>query len=298
VRVPDTRRLANGFLWVAIVLLALDGVALGQEEAVGASPVALRELAQPSDDPEEQSGILGWLRAGVSEILTRERLQVHVNGAYQDSVSRTETEISFRTYGEQSRFLARERFSGGTHVDVGGSLLVWRGLLLGASYTQVNSAGSAVVTGTVPHPLDVGRDRTTPEHTVSLPHRERATHAYLGWRLPLRDALEMELSAGASYFSLRRGVIASLIPGETGGPPFAEVTLQVDTGEHTRNGAGFNAGVDITYMLTSPAYIPQLGVGYFARVTSGFVSIPLSADSWRRETVGGIQTGIGLRLRF
>ena len=148
-----------------------------------------------------------------------------------------------------------------------------------------------MVTGTVPHPLDVGRDRTTPEHTVSLPHRERATHAYLGWRLPLRDALEMELSAGASYFSLRRGVIASLIPGETGGPPFAEVALQVDTGEHTRNGAGFNAGVDITYMLTSPAYIPQLGVGYFARVTSGFVSIPLSADSWRRETVGGIQTG-------
>ncbi|MCY4121198.1 MAG: hypothetical protein OXG72_09805, partial [Acidobacteria bacterium] len=129
-RVPDTRRLANGFLWVAIVLLALDGVALGQEEAVGASPVALRELAQPSDDPEEQSGILGWLRAGVSEILTRERLQVHVNGAYQDSVSRTETEISFRTYGEQSRFLPRERFTGGKHVEDDGTMLVWRGLLL------------------------------------------------------------------------------------------------------------------------------------------------------------------------
>lgn len=296
--VPDMRLLAISFLRVAMVLLALDDVALAQEDAVGASSAGFRKLTQPGNEPEEQSGGRGWMRAGVAEIFTGGRLQAYVNGAYQNSARQSESEISFRTYGEQSRFLTREQFRGGGHVDIGGTLRVWRGLLFGVSYTQVSSAGSAVVTGTVPHPLDVDMDRTTPEHTVPLPRRERATHAYLGWRLPLRDALEMELSGGASYFSLSRGVIANLTPGETGGPPFAEVALQVDTGEHTRNGAGFNAGIEITYMLTSAAYIPQLGIGYFARVTGGFVSIPLGADSWRRESVGGIQTGVGLRLRF
>ena len=259
---------------------------------------ASRPPAQPAAEPQESTGVLGKLRAGFSGIFASERLQIHVNGAYQDSSTQTVLETSFTTYGEQSRFLTSEDFRGGGHVDVGGSLRVWRGLAFGVSYTQVRNSGSAAVTGTVPHPLDVGRDRTVPAQSLSLPHRQRAGHAYVAWRLPLRSSLEMELSAGPTYFSLRRGVVVNLTPMEVGGPPFGEVGLAVDAGEHTRNGGGFNAGVDFIYMFTPATRIPQLGIGYFARVTRGSVSLPIASETWRRISVGGVQTGVGLRLRF
>ena len=292
-------RLTKRCVCAAAVLFVLPGSAHGQETD-GLSARAPRAPAQPAggqEEPSEASGIMSRL-AG---IFTGERLQVHVNGAYQVGSRQDETEISFRTYGEQSQLLARERFRGGAHVDAGGALRVWRGLLLGASYTQMSRAGSATVTGTVPHPLDFGQERTVPEQVVGLPYQERGTHAYLGWRLALRDGLDLDLLAGGTYFSLRQGVVAHLTPVEVVGPPFSEVGLQVDTGEHTRNGAGFNAGFDLTYMLTPATRIPQVGIGLFARFTSGSVFIPATpatADTWRRVSVGGVQSGVGLRFRF
>lgn len=297
-KVPDACRLAKRLFWGLVLVLGFTGSAHGQRTSDDASPRAWQPPARPVGEQEEPSGVFGKLQAGLSEIFAGGRLQAHVNGAYEVASRRTETETTFTAYGEQARFLTREEFPGGGHVDVGGSLRVWRGLLLGASYTQVSNTSSASITGTVPHPLEVGRDRTASEFTVSLPRRQRATHAYLGWRLSLSDSLDMELSAGATYFSLRQGVVVDLRPAETGGAPYAEIALQADTGEHTRNGIGFNAGIDITYMLTPATHIPQVGIGYFTRVTGGFVSIPLDTDSWRRESVGGIQTGVGLRLRF
>ena len=289
---------ASRFVCGAIVLLAVAGDAWAQDIGQDSPGRASSPLGQPAGEPQERTGALRRVRAGLSEIFLSERLQIHVNGAYQDSSTKSVLETSFRTYGEQSRLLTHEDFRGGGHLDVGGSLRVWRGLVFGVSYTQLRNSGSASVTGTVPHPLDVGRDRTLPAQPLSLSYRQRAAHAYVAWRLPLRSSLEMELSAGPSYFSLRQGVVVSLTPMEVGGPPFSEVGLDVGAGEHTRNGAGFNAGVDITYLLTPRARVPQVGVGYFARVTSGSVSLPVTPETWRRVSVGGTQTGVGLRLRF
>lgn len=291
-------RAVTGFVSGAVVLLVAVGAARAQESGQASSAALSRPAAQPAAEPQERPGALGRLRAGLLAIFASNRLQIHLNGALQDSLTQTVLETSFRTYGEESRFLTNEDFRGGGHVDVGGSLRVWRGLAFGASYTQVRNSGSAAVTGTVPHPLDAGRARTPPVQSLSLPHRQRAGHAYAAWRVRLRSSLEMELSAGPTYFSLRRGVVVNLTPMEVGGPPFSEVGLAVDAGEHTRNGAGFNAGVDLTYMLTPATRIPQLGIGYFVRVTSGSVSLPSTSDTRRRISVGGVQTGAGLRLRF
>ncbi len=288
-----TKRCVGG----TAVLLVLTGSAHGQETAGDLTARARQQGVQPAGGQDGASGGSG-ITSGVFGIFTGNRLQVHVNGAYQASSRQERIEVSFRTYGEQSELSTLERFRGAAHVDVGGSLRVWRGLLFGASFTQMSRSGSATVTGTVPHPLDAGRDRTVPEQTLALPRQERATHAYLGWRVALREGLELELLAGGTYFSLHQGVVVHLTPVEVTGPPFSEIGLQVDTGEHTRNGAGFNAGFDLTYMLTSATRIPQVGVGLFARFTEGSVSVPVTADTRRRVSVGGVQAGMGLRFRF
>ena len=291
-------RLAACACWAAVAVLAFGGVARAQVAEQRLSESGAGRQAREVRDSEERSGVLGAIGARLAEIFAGERLQIHVNGAYQESSRQFQSETTFRAYGEPARFLTSEQFRGGGHVDVGGALRIWRAVVLGASFTQVRDSGSAEVTGTVPHPLDVERDRTSPPQTSPLARRERATHAYLAWRIPLPYSLEMELSAGPSYFSLRQGVVANVTPFEVGGPPFAEVGLQVDLGEHTRNGLGYNAGIDVTYMLTPATRIPQVGVGYFVRVTGGSVSLPIAADTRRRVSVGGVQTGAGFRLRF
>ena len=222
-----------------------------------------------------------------------ERLSVHVNQAYQPTVRRYDRSWTFQAYGEQAQFRSREEFGGGDHVDAGGALGIWRGLELGASYTQVSRSGTVEVTGTVPHPLDGGRDRSASPQTLKLSHGQRGTHVYGSWRFRPRDEWSVALSAGPTYFNLRQGVVANVTASETGGPPFADVNVQLEAGEHIRNGVGFNAGADVTFMLTR-----TLGVGYFARLTLGSIDVPSSTGARDKYYLGGFQTGVGLRLRF
>lgn len=303
--------------WAAVVAPAAAGAAQGKVSPEQAQQDAPRRQARSEQESEARPGILGRLLDDVSQVTggrlrahvnwaadhprpagRRGRFRAHVNWAYQASSTQSEIPAAFRAYGEEARFLTRQEFRGGAHVDAGGALRVWRALAVGASYTQMTNAGAAVVNGTVPHPLETGNDRTVPEQALALVHRQRATHAYVAWRVSMRDTFEVDFSAGPTYFNLRQGVVANLILVETSGPPFPEVGLQVETGEHTRNGVGYNAGVDVTFMVTPATRIPRVGIGWFARVTGGSVALPLDAASRRRISVGGFQTGVGLRLLF
>lgn len=297
-RVSGRRRIAASILGAAAAVLSAAGPAQGQAPREDARRPAPSRQAQPVQESEQRPGVLGRIADGVRQVFVDGRLRAHVNGAYQSSSRRSEIVTTFRAYGEEARVETREEFEGGGHVDVGGSLRVWRALELGGGYTQLSSAGTAVVTATVPHPLDTGNDRTAREPPIGLPHRQRATHLYVAWRLPLRDRLDVQFSAGPTYFQLLQGVVVVPTASETSGPPFAEVDLRVDRGEHARNGGGYNASVDVTFMVSPAARIPRVGVGFFARLTGGSVSLPIDADRSRRVSVGGFQIGAGLRLLF
>ena len=336
---PDVRRLAACVLPVFVVALAAAAPAQGQEpREEDVRQRTSRRQAQPDPASDERPGMhvahghpahaqaqpdpASDERPGILERLadfTGGRFQMHVNGAYQYFSRRSEIPNTFRAYGEEARFLTRQEFRGGAHVDAGGTVRVWRELALGASYSQVTNAGAAVVTGTVPHPLETRNARRVPRQTLALAQRQRAMHVYAAWRVPLRDTLEVDFSAGPTYFNLRRGVVANLIPAEASGPPFPDVELRVETGEHTRNGFGYNAGVDVTFLVTPVRQVLHVGVGWFVRVSGGSVAwpsdagsertvpvggfqtgaaLPIAAGSERTVPVGGFQTGGGLRLRF
>ena len=274
-------------LWCLVVGIGLSSILMSS----AAGPVYAQEEEAPGPEASEgTSRYLEWLSSG--------RILLHVNGGYQAGDTRHARERGFRAYGEQAQFLVSERQSGASHLDAGGAVRLWHGLEIGASYTQVGTSATAVVTGKVPHPLDTRRDRTVPAQSLTLPHRQRATHVYAAWRFRPRPLWSLALSAGPTYFNLRQGVVANLIASEAGGPPFAAVDLRIDTGEHTSNGAGFNAGLDVTYMLKPEGWGPGLGVGYFIRLTLGSVDVPSTTRAHDSYHVGGVQTGAGLRLLF
>ena len=276
-------RFVLGLVWAAIAVPAVVGSVHAQ-----AGPDALAPRLKDVDEDAPRDRLHYF--AG--------RLSVHVNGAYQPTVRRYARSTAFQVYGERARFLTEEEFEGQTHVDAGGAFRIWRRLEVGASYAQVSKSSTAVVTGAVPHPLDVGRDRLVAAKTLALPHRERSTHVYAAWRFRRRDAWSLALSAGPTYFNLRQRSVAYLAPGETGGPPFSDVDLQVGTGEHTRNGIGFNVGADFTVMFPRLGWMPRLGVGYFVRLTLGTIGVPSTTRTENIYYVGGVQTGGGLRVQF
>ena len=270
----DMRCMVTGLLCGVVALVAA-GPTYAQSDGEGAPSAAAGE----NDRGDFLRKFLG-------------RLSMHVNGSYQAASTLYETRSGFPVYGEEALFSTRQEFDGGAHIDVGGSLRVWRELAVGASYTELSTRGVAMTTGTIPHPLEFGLARTVPLQAFVLPHRQRATHVHVSWRLALRDTLDVTFSAGPTYFNLRQGIITSVTARELDGP-FADINARVGAAERTRNGLGFNVGADLTWMLTR-----QLGVGYFTRFTLGSLDAEPAPFSPEVYHVGGIQNGLGLRVRF
>ena len=223
------------------------------------------------------------------------RFSVHLDGAYQSGSEELRQTLSSRAYGEDAQFQVVHEITDAGHLDAGGDVRLWRQLVVGASYSQLSKSDATVVTGTVPHPILFNADRTIDTHALALSHRERATHIYAAWRVQIGqgDRLDVSIFAGPSYFNVTQSLVTDVGVEEAGGPPFAAVQVtQISAAEHTRNVWGGHVGVDVTYM---PATF--VGVGGFVRFSGGSVDLPSSSGT-ASLTVGGLQAGGGLRLRF
>ena len=115
----------------------------------------------------------------------RGRLAFHVNFGYQLGSEELRQRLELRAYGEDARFLTTHDMLGGPVVDLGGSLHVWQRLSVGASYAQTMGSDTAAVTGTVPHPIRFGRDRTIAAQTLDLTREERSAHIHVAWLIDL-----------------------------------------------------------------------------------------------------------------
>ena len=256
-------------------------------EAVSQIQDSALDQQDQDDDREATRSVLSWFEG---------RFAVHANGGYQGGSDQTVDTFGFRAYGEDARFDASHDISGGGMFDVGASLLVWRELSVGASYTQLDGSNRVTVSGAVPHPIEFNNPRAITPQTLSLTHRERATHIFGAWRVPLQQVEKLDVSVfgGLSLFNVTQGVVTNVTAREAGGPPFVAVTVdQVQTGERWKNGVGGHVGVDVTYMVTD-----YVGVGFFARFTGGSVDLPSAGVGTVSLNLGGIQTGGGVRFRF
>ena len=222
------------------------------------------------------------------------RFALHVNAAYQASSEEFRQLIQQRAYGEDARFDVTNRIAGTAFIDAGGHVRVWRQLSIGATYTELTNLGRFAVTGTVPHPTEFNNDRSVQAEPGTLPHRQRATHIVASWLIPVStiEKLDVSIFGGPSFFNVTQGVVTSITISEAG-PPFTTVNIdQVSQAQHTRNAWGGHVGADFSYMWTTHA-----GIGGFVRFAGGSVEVPF-ADGMISLSVGGFQSGGGLRLRF
>ena len=247
------------------------------------------------------TGVLTCLLIGVSvspaeaQEGLRGRFALHVNFGYQFSSDDVREDIEFRAYGETARFVAAHEIKGGQVVDGGAFIHVWEQLAVGGTFSQTEGIDATSVTGAVPHPLQVGLDRSIAPQSFDLTRREKATHIHIAWLIPLPqvEKLDIRIMAGPTYFNLTQSSVPGVIVSEAGGPPFASVNVDsVVTGELVKNGWGGHIGADVSYMFST-----YVGAGGFVRFAVGSVDLPRGGTSVT-TSVGGFQSGGGLRVRF
>jgi hypothetical protein len=222
----------------------------------------------------------------------RDKAFVSINAGLQGAGS--EFGYSFSptefAYAEEARLNARYPLDAGPAFDVGGGVRAWRNLAVGAAVSVFSKSSDVSVDGTVPHPLYLDRDRAV-SGSFRSPRREVAVHLQATWVVPMGRRTLVSFAGGPSFFSVRQAMasginLATVYPYDTTAVTGARTTNE------TKGGVGFNASGDVAYFLTR-----SIGVGGTVHYTRGTLTLP-TVGGGARTIAGGVQIGLGLRLRL
>lgn len=199
------------------------------------------------------------------------------------SIGRTD---SFPVYGETATLTTAQENGSGAMFDITGGYRFrgkwsnWAGAV-GFSNFQNHTDSGVVVT--VPHPLLFNASRTVNTSVADLSHSERGIHLSAVWFYPITNQIDLALSAGPSFILVKQELVSSVtIPAGT-----QDANLVVDS--ESKTAFGVNVGVDGSYLITR-----NFGAGVFLRYAGAKVDLPSAQDM----RVGGVQAGVGARLRF
>jgi len=276
----------SAFFWLFVFCLVWCGV----DSVVWAQASNYNFVnTQQSEELPDDEGVFPWA-------LLRDRVSIHANAAFlqvypHDQVRQS---MNFRAYFEDATLRTQQDVEGGAMAEVGGSVRVWRQLGLGATYSHFNGSNEVRVEGAIPHPLEFSQLRGIELAGVNLQHRQRATHLFAGWTVPLPfdERLSVTVFGGPSLFSLRQGLVTHAVIRERGNP-FTSVDVEIGTSDYIQNGVGVNVGSDVVFMPTT-----SFGIGFIFRYTKVSIDLPSTFGQTLSMSIGGFQTGGGLRFRF
>jgi hypothetical protein len=238
-----------------------------------------------------KAGIVALCLCAAPQIASAQTMQwtdkgyVTVNVGVQAGSHDLSQSGSFPLYDETATFSSTNKVKGGGMFDIGGAYKVWgHNLLAGLTISRVSSKSDGSLTGSIPDPVFFDQPRTVTKTFAGLKHAETAVHLDAIWMMPVANKIDVGIFAGPTIFSVKQDTIPSLTITEPG----PTVTTAVVSTSKTK--VGFNAGVDVQYMLRK-----RWGVGGVARYAVGSVTLPGAS---KKLTVGGFQVGVGARVRF
>jgi hypothetical protein len=220
--------------------------------------------------------------AGASAQSSEERAFLNINAGAQPQQRTLTTSSGFPLYDETATVTSTVPIQNGPVFEASGGYRVWRRLSIGGGFSSFSRSSTGALVASIPDLVFVGRPKTVTAEVADLAHTETGVHVRALWFVPLHEKVELALSAGPSIIWVGQDLAAvSVAPGTQS----VTVTKQR---EHA-TGLGVNAGADLSYL-----FAPRFGVGLFVQYAGASVDLPTAAPL----TVGGFQTGLGLRLRF
>ncbi len=188
--------------------------------------------------------------------------------------------------------------SSGASFDFGGGYMFTPVIGAGISFNGTAHEDTVGLSASIPHPFFFATAATgTGVTNDALKRSEGAMHLQVMF-VPLRSAaLTIRVFGGPSRFSYKADMVQDVTFVQTAVSGNRSNTIQVtgfDAVETKGSGWGAHIGADVGYFFTR-----TVGVGGVIRFTGGSVEFdePMS-EKVQSMSVGGLQFGGGLRLRF
>lgn len=233
-----------------------------------------------------------WAQARPTSGPVASKVFVSVGGGQQSASPAFSAEWATTVHAEPARFEARYPKRGGSLVDVGGGVRVWRRLFIGAAVTRSAHTRGAEITGSIPHPFVFQTLRGITGTAGGLKRAETAVHVQAMWRIPLARRFDLTLLAGPSWTSVNLDLVQSVSFDES--YPYDSASYRdAQIARKSATAGGFHVGADFSYHL-----LRRIGVGVQVRRTSGTADIDLLAGSQASVKVGGTQISAGARFAF
>jgi hypothetical protein len=219
-------------------------------------------------------------------------LTIGVSGGVQQAAEDLSDHFSFPKNAETETVDVTYPMKPLGFIDLAAGYRVWKNLGVGVAVSVTSGKVDAEVTASVPHPFFFNQPRTVTgtEHNIS--HSETGVHVQLQYLIPATGKLHFILEGGPSWINVDHEVVTDVTVTESYPYDTAAFGGAV-TKSTTGSAAGFNAGVDVTWMFAE-----SIGVGGLVRYTRA--DIDLQAVEGRSLSVkaGGLQAGAGIRVLF
>jgi hypothetical protein len=153
-------------------------------------------------------------------------------------------------------------------------------IAIAASLSGSQRNVAAATTASVPNPIRFNSPTIVSLEAPESKRRELGVHLQASYALPLTAAVMLTIAGGPSVVHLQQGMPGVTISGST--PTIVSLN-------ESGNGFGGNVGADLSTFVSE-----RYGFGVFVRYVAAKVDLPSASG----VTVGGVQAGAGLRLRF
>jgi opacity protein-like surface antigen len=228
----------------------------------------------------------------VAQSHSQPRLEISANVGAQTAASKfTESDAHPSNGGETETITVAHGAKTALAFDVGAAVRIVPRLFVGAYYAAAEMKTSAAITAAIPHPILFNAPRTVEGSVDGVVHKEQNVHVDVMYALPIQ-AVDVKVMAGPTFFGVKQDFVSAVSINET--YPFDTATFAGATTKRlSKSAVGFNAGVDISHVLSS-----NIGIGGLIRYSRGDVKFDDPAIGQLTVKAGGLEAVAGIRLNF
>ncbi|MBS1817808.1 MAG: outer membrane beta-barrel protein [Acidobacteria bacterium] len=195
-----------------------------------------------------------------------------------------DTASSLTVYEEQATLSASTPIGRGILPDFGAGYRVFGDVYVGVTVSMFSKTGDAAYTASVPDPLFFNRAKTVTGTVTGLKHSELGILPQVLYTRALTDKIDFVGGVGPAIFKLKQDIVSGFTVAQ------GTQNITVTSASESANGTGINASIGANYNLTE-----KVGIGVVARYAGAKVQLPSAA---KKQNVGGMQIGVGIRYNF
>jgi hypothetical protein len=220
------------------------------------------------------------------------RLYLGLDGGAQLTTTVASSTVTFKVYGEDARLEADYRTKVALVLGSRAGVRVWRRMVVGVGASFFTSSRDADVTAAIPHPFFFQRPRNVDGAAKAVTRDEAAIYAEIGWQARVSPRIDVTVFAGPAFFRATQEAATRVRYTEQ--YPYDSATFSdADVVAKDVRATGVTLGADVSYRLSR-----TIQAGALLRYAYATATVTPVESQPFDVTLGGLQTTIGLRIRF